>query len=1450
MSLNAAGVRYIEKEEAYYPQEAQDKKRREQEYFIQQMQMYGYLGPGTPVDTTTTNTTNRQTTTPQTQATTSAATQQTTEPRYWGGSSTYYYTTSTYSAATESARRRIFVQHPDVPAHPYADEEKAIRETIERNRQQAQPPPGPGLPLSGGAVKERTEARLDDKGGEQRPPEPPPDFDRLPPDVQQMLLNRQSRQSRDERDDKAHDDGNKERRDERGKTDDNNRNITRPGGLEDNSQGGDGRDIGAGGSDNVPDNNRDITQTSAGGDSQVSDKVDEKGREVKGVLRHAFTAVHPVATIPSYDVYTDGEKYYVYKDGKLVEVEIRRRTRAGFEIVFPDGTSQFYPAVGDSNEAARRRLLLQLDDGTAVEPAAYNRLKDEYVFVVGDKVVIVGDVRGAEGKPVRGAYVLQGLSQDETRRLVEFVQSQGTYNIPLLLKEFQRERVANWLREAFGVEPKLYRDVVDPGRGFYDYAVVEKDGVRLIYRLDTGELKAELRTMHDVWRSVSPEVAIAALRGGIKLEREGNHTYIVLGDVKVPATRENLAVLDAALREGKEIHIASAHNQLTGETQIRLFLDRDEATRWQLENTVVALPRDVYRLGGGPHDYYGRYVTLAELARGVDIFVTADLGGEKIDIRGVAKYDIETGEIKIDVKDGYYGIYKVPFDVDGKTIWFNANVYVQDGVVYAVPQDGRYKIGTDERGRLAAVPTQDRDADFYIHGGTIYKLQLQEIQEQKDVMNRVAEHRDIDELLLKYFGTTNLDEIKEKLRSTIVVDLPPVIRGLAKGIAGVERFVLEPENPLDRQLIQPRGGTSIIPAQPGDPNYWNVVATFRESTEQAMAMTDEKMRVWQYLKEKGVIDEIKRDLRVFSPISYVLGERASPRGAWDYVDSIIATALDVLFAKQVAALGAKGLAEFARRVGAKTVVGKPIATTIEKVKVPTTIKYEGVVTEIPKGAREVGFSVAPGRLEIVSPTRGELTLVRVDKFTPTEAARLELGSVKIFDTPTLSPADLRGGVTVERGLQVLGRDMHATEPVRITRGEYTPAPTQPGEGVTLIDRTIAGPGFRAAEATGTELRYVETVPIGRGRTQPLEATQLITPDREYKMYEATLYTMETPTSAVLERFAEWASKYWPFKIELQRPYHGRAYIERVGLDDVEEVTRRVGRREVKVEWKDDASPVGGEKSDAPPPVKEMREVKVEWTDKIFTADDDKKLRGVITLDRLIPIRRRGGHVEDVVKTERDVGRGVVVVEKQEGAVRAAVKAVDETLPAPERVFNVKPVVETKIPLPHPIIRLPQYDVDTQRPQFEPFFSRPPATYDTVPFVTAPVFITQRGGVVGQVLVQPTPFATATTTEQPQRIEEKTTQRTETTQRTTEVGVTQFEPLVVTTTTVTQTVPVPLIFRIPIPTPTPVTPPPPPPGEPPPPPVRLPPGGVPGMALASPWGWRGGYRARWGERLII
>ncbi|MEM4439446.1 MAG: hypothetical protein QW680_12550, partial [Pyrobaculum sp.] len=910
MSLNAAGPRYIEKEEAYYPLETQDKKRREQEYFIQQMQMYGYLGPGTPVDTTTTNTTNLQTTTPQTQATTSAATQQTTEPRYWGGSSTYYYTTSTYSAATESARRRIFVQHPDVQTHPYADEEKAIRETIERNRQQAQPPPGPGLPLSGGAVKERTEARLDDKGGEQRPPEPLQDFDRLPPDVQ-MLLSRELKKREDKGRD---DDSNKERRDERGKTDDNNRNITRPGGLEDNSQGGDGRDIGAGGSDNVPDNNRDITQTSAGGDSQVSDKVDEKGREVKGVLRHAFTAVHPVATIPSYDVYTDGEKYYVYKDGKLVEVEIRRRTRAGFEIVFPDGTSQFYPAVGDSNEAARRRLLLQLDDGTAVEPAAYNRLKDEYVFVVGDKVVIVGDVRGAEGKPVRGAYVLQGLSQDETRRLVEFVQSQGTYNIPLLLKEFQRERVANWLREAFGVEPKLYRDAIDPRRGsFYDYAVVEKDGVRLIYRLDTGEFKASI----DGWLgefTISPELAAAVLRGNINIERSkgGGLTYIVLGDVKVPATRENLAVLDVALREGKEIHIATARNAFTGETQIRLFLDRDEATRWQLENTVVALPRDVYRLGGGPHDYYGRYVTLAELARGVDIFVTADLGGEKIDIRGVAKYDPDTGEIRIDVKDGYYGIYKVPFDIEGKTIWFDANVYVKDGVVYAVPQDGRYKIGTDERGRLAAIPTPERDADFYIHGGTIYKLQLQEIQEQKDVMNRVAEYKDIDELLLKYFGTTDLNEIKEKLRSTIVVDLPPVIRGLAKGIAGVERFVLEPENPLDRHLTYPRGGTSIIPAQPGDPNYWNVVATFRESTEQAMAMTDEKMRVWQYLKEKGVIDEIKRDLRVFSPISYVLGERANPRDVGDYVDSIIATALDVLFAKQVAALGAKGLAEFAR----------------------------------------------------------------------------------------------------------------------------------------------------------------------------------------------------------------------------------------------------------------------------------------------------------------------------------------------------------------------------------------------------------------------------------------------------------------------------------------------------------------------------------------------------------
>ncbi|MEM4963991.1 MAG: hypothetical protein QXT13_07580, partial [Pyrobaculum sp.] len=894
-------------------------------------------------------------------------------------------------------------------------------------------------------------------------------------------------------------------------------------------------------------------------------------------------------------------------------------------------------------------------------------------------------------------------------------------------------------------------------------------------------------------------------------------------------------------REGKEIHIATAHNAFTGETHVRLFLDRDEATRWQLENTVVALPRDVYRLGGGPHDYYGRHVTLVELARGVDTFVTVDLGGEKIDIRGVAKYDIETGEIRIDVKDGYYGVYKVPFVVEGKTILFSADVYVKDGVVYAVPQDGRYRIGTDERGRLAAIPTSDRDVDFHVHGGTIYRLQLQEIQEQKDVTNRVAEHRDIDELLLKYFGTTNLDEIKEKLRSTIVVDLPPVIRGLAKGIAGVERFVLEPENPLDRHLTYPRGGTSIIPAKFGDPHYFDIVTTFRESTEQAMAMTDEKMRVWQYLKEKGVIDEIKRDLRVFSPVSYILGERASPRGAWDYVDSIIATALDALFVKQAAAAGAQGLAALARRVGAKTVVGKPIATTIEKVKTPTPVKFEGVVTEIPKGVREVGFSVAPGRLEVVTPVRSELTLARVDRITPTEAARVELGSVKIFDTPTLSPSDLRGGVTVERGLQTLGRDMHATEPVRVTRGEYTPAPTQPPkEGVTLIDRPIAGPGFRAAEATGTELRYVETVPIGRGRTQPFEAAQIITPGREYKMYEATLYTMETPTSTALTRFAEWATKYWPFKIELKRPYHGRAYIERVGLDDVEEVVRKAGRREVKIEWKDDT-----------PPVKEMREVKVEWTDKIFT-DDDKKLRGVITLDRLIPVRRRGGHVEDVVKTERDVGRSVVTIEKQEGAVRTAVKTVDETLPAPERVFNVKPVVETKIPLPHPVMRLPHHDADTQRPQFEPFFSRPPVNYDTVPvpLVTTPVFITQRGGVVGKVLVQPTPFVIATATGQPQRVEEKTTQRTETTQRTTEVGVTQFEPLVVTTTTVTQTVPVPLIFRIPVPTPTPGTPPPPPPGEPPPPSLRLPPGGVPGMALTSPWGWRGGYRARWGERLII
>ncbi|MEM4965114.1 MAG: hypothetical protein QXT13_13290, partial [Pyrobaculum sp.] len=806
--------------------------------------------------------------------------------------------------------------------------------------------------------------------GDPKPFESPKDFDRLPPDVQQMLL---SRERRNERDDK-------ERRDERGgKTDDN--------------------------------NNIDITQTGAGeGD-------DEKGREIKGVLRHAFTAVHPVATVPSYDVYTDGEKYYVYKDGKLVEVEIRRRTSAGFEIVFPDGTSQFYPSIGDSNEAAKRRLLLLLDDSTAVEPAAYYRPKDEYVFVVVDKIVVIGDVRGAGGAPVRGVYTLQGLSEDETRRLVELVQSQGTYNIPLLLKEFQRERVVNWLRETFGVEPKLYRDAIDPRSGrFYDYVAVEKDNVRLIYRLDTGELKAELRTMHDVWHSVSPEVAIAALRGGIKLEREGNHTYIVLGDVKVPATRENLAVLDIAKREGKEIHIATVHNAFTGETQVRLFLDRDEATRWQLENSVIALPQGTYRLGGGPNGYYGRYVTLAELARGVDIFVTADLGGEKIDLRGVAKYDIETGEIRIDVKDGYYGIYKVPFNLDGKTILFNADVYVQDGVVYAVPQDGRYRIGTDERGRLATIPTQDRDADFYVHGGTIYKLQLQEIQEQKDVTNRVTEHRDIDELLLKYFGTTNLDEIKEKLRSTIVVDLPPGIRGFVKGVAGVERFVLEPENPLDQRLVYPRGGTSIIPADPRSQHYHDVVTTLNIATEQAMAMTDEKMRVWQYLKEKGVIDEIKRDLRVFSPISYVLGERAKPRGLADWVDSIIATALDALFAKQVAAAGAQGLAALARRVGAKTVVGKPIATTIEKVKTPTPVKFEGVVTEIPWSVKEVGFSVAPGRLEVVSPpARGEVALARVDRITPTEAARVELGSVKIFDTPTLSPSDLRGGVTVERG---------------------------------------------------------------------------------------------------------------------------------------------------------------------------------------------------------------------------------------------------------------------------------------------------------------------------------------------------------------------------------------------------------------------------------------------------
>ncbi|MEM4965095.1 MAG: hypothetical protein QXT13_13190, partial [Pyrobaculum sp.] len=816
-------------------------------------------------------------------------------------------------------------------------------------------------------------------------------------------------------------------------------------------------------------------------------------------------------------------------------------------------------------------------------------------------------------------------------------------------------------------------------------------------------------------------------------------------------------------------------------------------------------------------------------------------------IRGVAKYDPNTGEIRIDVKDGYYGVYKVPFNVDGKTILFSADVYVKDGVVYAVPQDGRYKIGTDERGRLATIPTQDRDADFYIHGGTIYKLQLQEIQEQKDVTNRVAEHRDIDELLLKYFGTTNLDEIKEKLRSTIVVDLPPIARGFAKGIAGVERFVLEPQNPFDQHLIYPRGGTSIIPADPRSKHYHDVVTTLNIATEQAMAMTDEKMRVWQYLKEKGVIDEIKRDLRVFSPISYVLGERAKPRGLADWVDSIIATALDALFAKQVAAAGAQGLAALARRVGAKTVVGKPIATTIEKVKTPTPVKFEGVVTEIPRGVKEVGFSVAPGHLEIVTPTRGELTLARVDRITPTEASRLELGSVKIFDTPTLSQSDLRGGVTVERGLQVLGRDMHATEPVRITRGEYTPAPTQPPkEGVTLIDRPIAGPGFRVTEATGTELRYVETVPIGRGRTQPLEAAQIITPDKEYKMYEATLYTMETPTSAALTRFAEWATKYWPFKIELKRPYHGPAYIERIGLDDVEEIARRAGRREVKVEWKDDTQPADRGRSETPSADNKMREVKVEWTDKIFTADDDKKLRGVITLDRLIPIKRRG-HAEDVVKTEREVGRGVVAVEKSDvkGVVRTAVKTADDALPQPERVFNVKPVVEAKIPLPHPVMRLPYHDVDTQRPQFEPFFSRPPMGHDTVPvpLVTTPVSITQRGGVVGQVLVQPTPFATATATGQTQRVEEKTTQRT------TEVGVTQFEPLVVTTTTVTQTVPVPLIFRIPVPTPTPGTPPPPPPGETPP-PVRLPPGGAPGMALTSPWGWRRGYRARWGERLII
>ncbi|MEM4847311.1 MAG: hypothetical protein QW794_06110, partial [Thermosphaera sp.] len=850
MSLNAAGPRYIEKEEAYYPQ---DKKRREEEYFIQQMQMYGYLGPGTPVDTTQQTTTQTQAITQQTtttQTTASASTQPTTRPRYWGDSSTYYYTTSTYSAATESARHHIFVQHPDVSTHQYAEEEEKIRETIERNRQQTQPPPGPGLPLSSGAVRtEPQETHPQTRGDESRdgdpkPFESPKDFDRLPPDVKQMLLSRELKR----REDKG--------RDERGgKTDDvdnNNRNIIRPGVLEDNSQGV-GQDNAPGGDNN---NNIDITQVDAGGDSHGGE---EKGREIKGFLRHAFTAVHPVATIPSYDVYTDGEKYYVYKDGELVEVEIRRRTRAGFELVFPDGTSQFYPSIGDSNEAARRRLLLQLDDGTAVEPAAYYRPHDEYVFVVDDKVIVIGDIRGAQGRPVRGVYTLQGLSEDEIKKLIEFVRNQGTYNIPLLLKEFQRERVVNWLRETFGVEPKLYRDAIDPRSGrFYDYAVVEKDGVRLIYRLDTGEFKASI----DGWLgeyTISPELAAAVLRGNINIERSkgGGFTYIVIGDVKVPATRENLAVLDTALREGKEIHIASAHNQFTGETQVRLFLDRDEATRWQLENTVVALPRDVYRLGGGPNDYYGRYVTLAELARGVDIFVTADINGQKIDVRGVAKYDPNTGEIRIDVKDGYYGVYKVPFNVDGKTILFSADVYVKDGVVYAVPQDGRYKIGTDERGRLATIPTQDRDADFYIHGGTIYKLQLQEVtQERKDVTNRVAEHRDIDELLLKYFGTTNLDEIKEKLRSTIVVDLPPGIRGFVKGVAGVERFVLEPENPLDRHLTYPRGGTSIIPADPRSQHYHDVVTTLNIATEQAMAMSDEKMRVWQYLKEKGVIDEI------------------------------------------------------------------------------------------------------------------------------------------------------------------------------------------------------------------------------------------------------------------------------------------------------------------------------------------------------------------------------------------------------------------------------------------------------------------------------------------------------------------------------------------------------------------------------------------------------------------